>query len=134
MTPAYLLDTSIVSLALRGRAPKAVSKLSQLDRSDVAISIVTEMELCYGLAKKPSARTRRAVDGFLEVFPVAPLPDTIASTYGTVRAQLERKGLSIGALDTIIAAHARAIDAILVTDNTREFRRVSGLACQNWAK
>jgi tRNA(fMet)-specific endonuclease VapC len=130
----YLLDTNVVSLALRGLAPRVVSKLAGLRRSDVAVSVITEMELCYGLARRPSARTRDAVEGFLHAIPIAPLPDDIAPVYGEVRAELERKGRPIGALDTIIAAHALAIGAVLVTDNVREFRRVPRLTCENWIR
>jgi tRNA(fMet)-specific endonuclease VapC len=130
----YLLDTNIVSLALKGLAPAAVARLAAVARDQVAISVVTAMELEYGLAKSPLTRHRLAVRGVLDVIPVLPLPEDVASTYGRVRAELEERGHPIGPLDTIIAAHALHVGAILVTENTREFRRVRGLKCESWSR
>lgn len=135
MLPAYLLDTNIVSYLLREAPRSLTDRLAATPREQIAISIVTAMELLFGLAKNPAAvRTRAAVDAFLATVPIANLPDGIAPVYGRVRADLERRGTPIGPLDNIIAAHALALDATLVTNNTREFRRVGGLRCQDWTK
>ena len=132
MSPEFLLDTSTVSLAIRGEAPVAVERLLHTPRERVAISVVTEMELRFGLAKNPATRHRGPVERFLATVPVARLPDGIAGAYGRVRADLERRGTPIGALDTIIAAHALALGCVLVTNNTRELRRVPRLRCEDW--
>lgn len=134
MKVAFLLDTNIVSFALRGgEAVKA--RLAATPRDKVAISVITEMELRYGLAKKPGAtRTKAIVDAFLATMPVDNFPDTIADHYGRLRANLERQGTPLGPLDTIIAAHALALGCTLVTNNVREFNRVRGLRCQDWSR
>ena len=92
------------------------------------------MELEFGLAKTPTTRVRDSVRTFLNTVVVANLPESIASVYGNVRARLEKAGTPIGALDTIIAAHAVAQRCTLVTSNMREFRRVPGLKCVDWSK
>jgi tRNA(fMet)-specific endonuclease VapC len=130
----YLLDTNIVSLALRGRSASIVSRLQAQPRAKVAVSVITEMELRFGLAKHPdSSRLKGAVDAFLEVVRVDALPHNIAAVYGSLRTDLERRGRPIGALDTIIAAHAVAVGAVLVTNNGREFGRVAGLRVEDWS-
>jgi tRNA(fMet)-specific endonuclease VapC len=126
--PLYMLDTNTVSLALRGRAPRAVEYLRDTERADVAISVVTAMELRFGLAKNPSTRARDVVEQFLDTLAVL----AIERPYREVRAALEKSGRPIGCLDTIIAAHALAARAVLVTNNLREFRRVRALRCEDW--
>ncbi len=128
----YLLDTNTVSLALRGRAPRVVDRLRQTARKDVAVSVVTAMELRFGLAKNPSTRARDVIEQFLETMTLLTLDRAVERPYGDVRAALARSGRPIGALDTIIAAHAMAVRAVLVTNNLREFRRVRGLRCEDW--
>jgi tRNA(fMet)-specific endonuclease VapC len=128
----YLLDTNTVSLALRGRAPQMVARLQATEREDVAVSVLTAMELRFGLVKTPSTRAREVVERFLDTIKVMPLDRSIEKPYGEVRAALEAKGRPIGALDTILAAHALALRAVLVTNNVREFRRVRGLRCEDW--
>jgi tRNA(fMet)-specific endonuclease VapC len=128
----FLLDTNTVSLALRGRAPRAVERMRATDREDVAISVVTAMELRFGVAKHPSTRARAVVEQFLDTVKVLAIDRTVEKPYGELRAMLERSGRPIGALDTIIAAHALAVRAVLVTNNIREFGRVRGLRCQDW--
>lgn len=128
----YLLDTNTVSLALRGRAPRAVERLRETERDDVAVSVLTAMELRFGLAKNPSTKARLVVEQFLDTVKVVGIDRSIEKPYGEIRATLERLGRPIGALDTIIAAHATALRAVLVTNNAREFRRVRGLVCEDW--
>ena len=128
----YMLDTNTVSLALRGRAPRAVDYLRDTARTDVVVSVITAMELRFGLAKNPSTRARDIIEQFLDTVTVVPVDRATERPYGEIRAALERAGRPIGALDTIIAAHALAVRAVLVTNNIREFRRVRGLRCEDW--
>lgn len=129
----YLLDTNVVSVLLKGRSPRAVQALASKPRSNVGVSVITEMELRFGLEKHPApAKLRPIVEGFLSTVRVLELPSDIASVYGRLRWSLERTGRPIGPLDTIIAAHSMALGAILVTNNTREFGRVTGLRCEDW--
>lgn len=128
----YLLDTNTVILALRGRAPRVVDRLRATERDEVAVSVVTAMELRFGLAKNPSTKAKAVVEEFLDTVKVLGIERAIERPYGDIRSALERRGKPIGALDTIIAAHAMALRAVLVTDNGREFRRVRGLVCEDW--
>lgn len=130
----YLLDTNIVSLALRGEAEPAVARLARTIRDSVGVSIVTAMELEFGLARRPAVRVATAVRRFLATMHVAPLARSVAPVYGRLRADLERRGLPVGPLDTMIAAHAVDLGAVLVTNNTREFRRIPGLRCEDWSR
>ncbi len=134
MKAHYLLDTNIVSLVLKGHSRRAIDTLASKPRVAVAVSVVTEMELRFGLEKHPAARRlKTVVDGFLSTVPVLALPADIALVYGRTRASLERVGRPIGPLDTIIAAHAVSLGAVLVTKNLREFNRVAGLTCEDWS-
>jgi tRNA(fMet)-specific endonuclease VapC len=130
----YLLDTNTVSLALRGQAPHAVERLRATEHDDAAISVITAMELRFGLAKNPATRVRKVVEEFLDAIVVLPIDRTIEKGYGELRTNLEKQGRPIGALDTIIAAHALTLGAVLVTNNKREFRRVRGLRCEDWTR
>lgn len=133
MRDQYLLDTNIVSLIVRGKSPRAAEVMATKRRSHVAVSVITEMELRFGLEKHPAAaRIKPVVDGFLGAVRVLPLPPEIAVVYGRLRWALERAGRPIGPLDTIIAAHSMALGAILVTNNISEFGRVAGLRCEDW--
>jgi tRNA(fMet)-specific endonuclease VapC len=135
MSRGYLLDTNIVSLALKGRSPAAVKRLRAHPRAKIAVSIITEMELRFGIAKHPTPdRIKPVIEEFLDVVATAPLPDDIARVYGALRADLEKRGRPIGPLDTMIAAHAIAAGLVLVTNNGREFGRVRGLRCEDWTK
>jgi tRNA(fMet)-specific endonuclease VapC len=129
----YLLDTNSVSFALKGRAPKLVERLRRTRRQRIAVSVVTAMELRFGLVRNPSLASSAAVEAFLTSTLVLPLEAFVAPVYGSVRASLERSGTPIGALDTVLAAHAIAIDATLITNNLREFQRVEGLSCEDWS-
>ncbi len=133
MRDQYLLDTNVVSLLVKGRSPRAIEVLASKPRARVGVSVITEMELRFGLEKHPApAKLRPVVEGFLSAVRVLELPADIAPVYGRLRWALERAGRPIGPLDTIIAAHSIALGAILVTNNTREFGRVAGLRCEDW--
>jgi tRNA(fMet)-specific endonuclease VapC len=130
----YLLDTNTVSLALRGRAPRVADRLRATERARVAVSVVTAMELRFGIAKNPSTRARAVVEQFLDTVAVLAIDRAVEKPYAEIRTALERRGRPIGSLDTIIAAHSLAVRAILVTNNVREFRRVPGLRCEDWTR
>jgi tRNA(fMet)-specific endonuclease VapC len=85
------------------------------------------------VAKSGSARNRQALEMFLAPLTILPFDDAAVWAYGDLRANLERRGTPIGALDTMIAAHALSQQALLVTNNTREFAKVPGLPLDNWA-
>ncbi len=129
----YLLDTDTLIYILKRRPPDVAARFEKMSPEDVAISMISMAELMFGAEKSGSpARARRAVEKIAEVLRVLPLDEGAARVYGKLRAQLEKRGTPIGALDTLIAAHALSLRATLVTNNTREFARVPGLQVENW--
>ncbi|MBX7254669.1 MAG: type II toxin-antitoxin system VapC family toxin [Candidatus Promineofilum sp.] len=130
----YLLDTDICIYLIKRRPESVVRHLAAQQVGDVGVSAVTVAELRYGVARSAQTeRNARALELFLAPLVIADFDDGAATAYGAVRAALERAGAPIGALDTLIAAHALSLGATLVTNNTREFDRVPGLSLANWA-
>ncbi len=130
----YMLDTNICIYVINARPAKVLERFRQERIGSVGISSVTAAELAFGVAKSGSARNREALEMFLAPLEILPFDDSVIWYYGDLRAGLERRGQAIGALDTMIAAHALASNTILVTNNTREFARVPELRLQNWAE
>lgn len=129
----HLLDTNTCIHLIKWQPPQALARLEAMDTGAVAISSVTLSELEYGAAKSQKVdQNRLALAQFTAPLEILPYDDRAAARYGPIRAALERKGTPIGPLDTLIAAHALSLDAVLVTDNTREFNRVPGLKLENW--
>ena len=133
MTPTYLLDTNICIYIRRHRPPEVLARFQRLKPGEAAISVITSGELIYGAEKSQHrARALQQLEELASLIPVMPLPEAAAHTYGTIRRQLETRGETIGNNDLWIAAHAKAAELILVTNNEREFKRVPGLKVQNW--
>ncbi len=134
MTPRYLLDTNICIYIRRHQPPEVLARFRRLKPGEAAISVITSGELLYGAEKSQyRARAIQQLEELATLIPVLPLPGTAAHTYGVIRRQLEIRGEIIGNNDLWIAAHAKAAELILVTNNEREFKRVPGLKVQNWA-
>jgi tRNA(fMet)-specific endonuclease VapC len=134
MEPRFLLDTNICIYIRRKRPEGVLRRFRTLKQGEAVLSVITFGELIYGAEK--SAQREAALELLRElarVLPVMGLPETAADAYGTIRAELERKGQMIGNNDLWIAAHAKAAGLTLVSNNEREFRRVQGLKIQNWA-
>jgi tRNA(fMet)-specific endonuclease VapC len=137
MSIQYLLDTNILSDLLKnpqGKVAARISSLPAVERDSLATSIVVAAELRYGAAKSGSAILAARVDQLLNALDILPLEPDADRHYGRIRSELEKAGTPIGANDLLIAAHALALDAILVTDNIREFKRVKGLHVENWLR
>lgn len=130
---SYMLDTHICIYIINARPPAVLERFRRERLGSISISSVTAAELAFGVAKSGSARNREALEMFLAPLEVLPFDASAIWHYGDLRAALERRGEPIGALDTMIAAHAMASNTILVTNNTREFARVAGLRLENWA-
>lgn len=128
----YLLDTNICIYIINERPKRVRERFRRLAASEVGISSVTVAELAFGVAKSGSVRNRSALQAFLVPLEVAPFDLAAALAYGDTRADLERRGQPIDPLDLQIAAHALSLNAILVTNNEREFRKVAGLTLDNW--
>lgn len=129
-----LLDTNICIYIINSRPPEVLAHFHQYRLGEIGISSVVAAELAYGVAKSGSVRNRKALEMFLAPLEVLPFCDRAIWTYGELRANLERRGTPIGSLDTMIAAHALSLDAVLVTNNLREFSRIEGLRLENWAQ
>ena len=130
----YLLDTDTCIYALKGNR-EVLDRLLSKERIEIAVSVITEGELRTGAAKSSSpAKTLRLVENFLGPLTILELTSEDAVAYASIRAKLERAGTPIGPLDTLIASQAVARRLTLVSNNEREFRRVAGLALENWIR
>lgn len=109
-----------------------MARFHQFRLGEIGLSSVVAAELAYSVAKSGSERNRRALEMFLAPLEIMPFNEVAIWVYGQLRADLERRGQSIGSLDTMIAAHALSMNAVLVTNNTREFSRVKDLQLESW--
>lgn len=130
--PRYLLDTNICIYIINRKPAGVFAHFEGLSVGEIAISSITGAELAYGVAKSGSARNQQALQKFLGPLDVVAFDAAAMHQYGRLRARLEDQGTPIGPLDMLIAAHALALRATLVTNNLREFERVPGLALENW--
>ncbi|MCK1736183.1 type II toxin-antitoxin system VapC family toxin [Bradyrhizobium sp. 138] len=128
----YMLDTNIISDLIRNPQGRAAKRIARVGEDNVCTSIIVAAELRYGCAKSGSQRLLKAVEDLLSEIDVLPLDIPADAQYGGIRAEMETAGKPIGGNDLLIAAHARAIGAAIVTANTDEFGRVRGLKVENW--
>ncbi len=131
----YLLDTNICIYIAKQRPPAVARRFAERALGEVGMSLITFGELRFGAEK--SSRRAEALDTlarFAELVRVVEPDAAVGETYGVLRAHLERAGTPIGNNDLWIAAHARRLDAILVSNNLREFERVPELKLENWAR
>jgi tRNA(fMet)-specific endonuclease VapC len=128
----YLLDTNIISDLIRNPQGKVAKRISKVGDEALCTSIIVAAELRYGCAKSGSSRLLKAVEELLAEIEVLPFDVPADARYGGIRADLEAAGTPIGSNDLLIAAHAYAIDATIVTANAAEFRRIRGLKVENW--
>ncbi len=135
MSTTYLLDTNIISHMMRETAGLASQRFNALARADSTLqlctSVIVQCELEFGLVRRPNERLQRAYDRIVPLLDVLPLTSEISHHYAALRTQLESMGKPIGPNDALIAAHALAVNATLVSAND-EFLRVPGLKVENW--
>ena len=134
MPRLYLLDTNILSHLVRQPQGPVADRIADVGEANVLTSVIVACELRYGAAKRGSRKLTRQVEAVLSAMVIRPLESDIERVYASIRVAVERKGTPIGAHDMLIAAHARALDAVCVTDNVAEFRRVPALKIENWLK
>jgi len=132
VTGLYMLDTNIVSELARNPQGSVFKRIADVGTDTICVSIITAAELRYGCAKKGSAKLLAQIEAILDSVQVLALKMPADAEYGTIRANLEAVGKPIGPNDLLIAAHACAVGAVLVTGNTGEFSRVVGLHIENW--
>jgi tRNA(fMet)-specific endonuclease VapC len=128
----YLLDTNIVSQLIRYPHGPILKRLESIFPDTACTSIVVSAEIHFGLIKKASGKLTRQAKQILSVIDILPLESPVDEHYGEIRAHLNRIGQPIGGNDLLIAAHARSLGIVLVTDNMREFSRVPNLEAENW--
>jgi len=129
----YVLDTNICIYIIKRRSISLAERFEKLKAGEIAISTVTLSELEYGIAKSlHQHRNREALEQFLIPIEILPFDEMASKCYGLIRANLEKRGLPIGSMDLMIAAHVLSLKVPLVTNNTREFSRVEGLELQDW--
>ena len=128
-----MLDTGTCIALIKGRSDRVLKKLRGKTVGQVGVSSITLAELQFGVARSSRpADSAEALFEFLLPLEIAPFDAQAAEDYGVVRAALASKGAPIGPLDTLIAAHTRSMDVVLVTHNRREFDRVPGLRVEDW--
>jgi tRNA(fMet)-specific endonuclease VapC len=134
MPVRYLLDTNTATYVIKGKFPRVRERLMKTPMAKVGISVITEAELRFGVARKPAAvRLKTAIEEFLLRVETLPWDSEAAQQYGQIRAALERVGQPMGNLDMMIAAHALAAQVVLVTHD-HVFRRVKQLKIADWSK
>jgi len=124
-----MLETSVCVSLIRGRS--APSRLPEVSECVLSVISVAELEVGIRRSVRPTAQ-RKAVEAFTELFEVLPWDRQTTSHYGELRVDLEKRGVVIGPLDMLIAAHALRLGTTLVTANLQEFHRVAGLRCIEW--
>ncbi len=130
----YMLDTNIVIYVIK-RRPPALRQVFNQHVGQIGISTITFAELMHGVEKSSvPERNLRTVEDFVSRIEVLPYDSDAALHYGDIRADLERKGTTIGVNDLHIAGHARSAGLVLVTNNSREFERVEGLRVIDWTE
>lgn len=128
-----MLDTNICIYIIKRRPQSVLGRFTSFAVRDIGISTITLAELQYGAAKSQQPKqNREALEQFISPLEVAAFDREATAAYGKIRAALEKRGLPIGSMDMLIAAHALSLGVTLVTNNEREFRRVPGLPVENW--
>ena len=128
----FLLDTNTCIHAIRRRPPGVLARLNAVHPDQLALSVIVAMELEVGAMSAQARAYAPAVRAWIEAFNVLPLEDVAREHFARIKCDLMARGQLIGPMDLLIAAHALALGATLVTNNEREFKRVAGLRTENW--
>lgn len=130
----YLLDTNICIYIIKKKPKTVLGHLKSKLNKDIYISSITIAELEYGIAKsKFPEQNKISLIEFVSIFNILSFDDNDAVKFGSIKANLEKKGMIIGPMDLLLAAQAISNNFILVTNNIREFKRIEGLQTENWA-
>ena len=129
----YMLDTNICSFIIRQKPENIKERLKACEKTDtVALSSIVVSELLYGAHKRQNKKLTAIVEKFVENFVIYDFDKEAAKAYADIRTFLEKRGKIIGSHDLFIAAHAKSLQAVLVTNNRKEFQRVKGVAVEDW--
>ena len=133
MSDLYMLDTDTCAFLLRRSSDVLLQRIQAIPVAQQVMSVVTYAELLYGVQVSSKKKANQAaVDALAVHLAILDWPQDAAQHYAEIRAELKKKGALIGANDLLIAAHARSLGAIVVTNNTKDFARVKGLRIENW--
>lgn len=135
--PLFMLDTDTCILLMRGESPMLAVKVQSIPLQQQVMSVVTFAELTYGVQASASAKRKHnqaVLDSLALHLAVLDWPQEAAQHFAEIRVDLKRRGAQLGAADLMIAAHARAMGAFVVTNNVKDFGRVKGLQVENWTK
>jgi len=131
----YMLDTNMISFLIRDRGGELFRKFEKVYQKDkIVISSIVYAEVLYGVKKKNSPKLQNRVKSLLSLFDILPFDKKAGEVYADIRRDLSSRGIIIGANDMLIASHAKSLDAVLVTNNTKEFLRVDDLKIEDWSK
>lgn len=131
----YMLDTNMCIYVIKHKPEQVFIRLQEHDPIDICISSVTYAELVHGVEKsKAVEKNRVALALLLANIEIMNFDSLAAESYGKIRADLEKAGTPIGPIDMMIAGHAKALGYTVVTNNTKEFKRIKGLKLENWAE
>lgn len=135
--PLYMLDTDTCIFLMRGASPALAANIQQVPLAQQVMSVVTLAELSYGVQASAGHKRRQnqsVLDSLVLHLSVLDWPQDAARHYAEIRLDLKKRGAQLGAADLMIAAHARALGAVVVTNNTKDFGRVKGLQVENWTR
>ncbi len=133
----FMLDTDTCIFLMRGESLALAARVQSVPLQQQVMSAVTLAELSYGVQASAAAKRKQnqsVLDRLVLHLAVLDWPQDAAKHYAEIRADLKKRGAQLGAADLMIAAHARAMGAIVVTNNLKDFERVKGLAVENWTK
>ena len=133
----FMLDTDTCIFLMRGESPALAARVQLVPLQQQVMSAVTFAELTYGVQASAAAKRKQnqsVLDSLVLHLAVLDWPQDAAKHYAEIRADLKKRGAQLGAADLMIAAHARAMGAIVVTNNVKDFERVKGLEVENWTK
>ena len=129
----YMLDTNICGYIIRNKPEYIKEQFKEIEtKHEITLSSIVVSELLYGAMKKDSLKLSKLVNAFINNFTIHDFDARAATEYAVIRDHLEKKGQIIGSNDLFIAAHAKSLNAILVTNNTKEFQRIDALKLENW--
>ncbi|AFY43442.1 PilT protein domain protein [Nostoc sp. PCC 7107] len=134
MSYLYLLDTNIISELIKNPRGLIFSQIQNVGEDTVCISIIVACESRFGAKKKNSQKLIERLEIILDSIEILLLTHPVEEYYAEIRTDLEQQGKPIGGNDLLIAAHSLSLGLTLVTDNVREFSRVSNLKVENWLK
>ena len=131
----YLIDTNICIYIMNKHPADVITKFKQFELGEIGISTITVSELQYGVAKSTYREKNEVrIEEFMAPFEILTYDLSAAKIYGDIRFQLEKRGQIIGPLDMLIAAHAISQELILITNNDKEFKRITKLKIENWTR